>query len=93
MRVLHDVISVEAVGVHRLRIRFDDGLDGVVDVGRLLAMSGVFEPLRELSFFRQAQVHPELQVVCLAERCRSRFRSALRKSLEEPPMTQSTTRI
>jgi hypothetical protein len=64
MRVLHDVISVEAVGVHRLRIRFDDGLDGVVDVGRLLAMSGVFEPLRELSFFRQAQVHPELQVVC-----------------------------
>ncbi len=64
MRLLHDVVSVEPVDEDRLRIRFDDGLEGVVDVSRLLAMSGVFEPLRELSFFRQVQVHPELRVVC-----------------------------
>lgn len=62
--MLRDVISVEAIGGHRLRIQFDDGVDGVVDVSRLVTTGGVFEPLRELAFFRQVQVHPELKVVC-----------------------------
>ena len=62
--MLHDVISAEAIGARRLLIRFDDGVDGVLDVSRLVTMSGLFEPLRDAGFFRQVQVHPELKVVC-----------------------------
>lgn len=61
--LLHDVISVEPLGVHRVRVRSDDGVDGVVDVERVVRLSGVFEELRESSFFAQVKVHPELGVV------------------------------
>lgn len=62
--MLHDVISVQAIDAQRLHIRFDDGIGGILDVSRFVSMSGVFEPLREVAFFRQVQVHPELKVVC-----------------------------
>ena len=63
MRVLHDVISVEAIDADRLHIRFDDGVEGVIDVSRFVTMSGVFERLQDAAFFRQVQAHPELKVV------------------------------
>ena len=62
--MLKDVVSVEPLANHRLRIRFDDGTEGVVDVAETVQFSGVFEPLRDESFFAQATVHPELRTVC-----------------------------
>ena len=37
---MHDVISVESLGNHRLRVRFDDGVEGVVDVRQMVPLSG-----------------------------------------------------
>jgi hypothetical protein len=62
--MLRDVVSVEPLAGHRLRVRFDDGVEGVVDVARMIQFTGVFEPLRDHSFFEQASVHPELGTVC-----------------------------
>ena len=62
--MLKDVVAVQPLAEHRLRVRFDDGVEGVVDVALLVAFTGVFEPLRDPAFFAQARVHAELGTVC-----------------------------
>ncbi len=62
--MLRDVVSVQALPEHRLRIRFDDGTEGVVDVTQLVEFTGVFEPLRAPEFFAKASVNTELGTVC-----------------------------
>lgn len=62
--MLKDVVSVEPLAQRRLRVRFDDGAEGVVDVARMVDFTGVFEPLREPSFLAQAKVNAERGTVC-----------------------------
>lgn len=61
---LRDVIAVEPMDDYRLRVRFDDGVEGVVDVKQIVRFDSVFEPLREPPVFAQVKVHPELRTVC-----------------------------
>lgn len=62
--MLRDVVSVEPLPEHRLRVSFDDGSEGVVDVAQMVQFTGVFEPLRDPAFFAQAKVNTELGTVC-----------------------------
>ena len=62
--MLRDVVSVEPLPKHRLRVSFDDGSEGVVDVAQMVQFTGVFEPLRDPAFFAQAKVNAELGTVC-----------------------------
>ena len=50
------VISVEQTGPYRLRLRFDDGVEGEIDVQSTTAFEGVFEPLNDPGFFSQVRV-------------------------------------
>jgi Protein of unknown function (DUF2442) len=56
---LHRVVEVEAVGDHRLRVAFDDGVAGVVDASDW-DWSGVFEPLSDPAYFALVELDPEL---------------------------------
>ncbi|HXV63929.1 MAG TPA: DUF2442 domain-containing protein [Vicinamibacteria bacterium] len=47
---------------HVLRLRFSDGAEGEIDLGEELE-GPVFEPLRDVSGFKQFRVHPELHTV------------------------------
>ena len=62
--MLRDVIFVKPLAEQRLHIRFDNGVEGEIDIAALVDFQGVFEPLRHLDFFREVTVHPELGVVC-----------------------------
>lgn len=53
---LNDVTSIEYRGGYVYRIRFDDGLEGDVDLSEFCGRGPVFEPLGDISFFRQARV-------------------------------------
>ena len=61
--MLRDAVSVQALPEHRLRVTFDDGVEGVVDVAQLVTFTGVFEPLSDPAFFAKVTVHPELGTV------------------------------
>ena len=61
--MLSDVVFIEPLPEHRLRIRFDDGTEGIVDVTQLVEFTGVFEPLREPEFFTKVAVNTELGTV------------------------------
>lgn len=44
---------------HTVHVRFEDGLAGEVDLSYLLDYGGVFEPLRDLDYFRQLRADSE----------------------------------
>jgi hypothetical protein len=50
------VVSVEQTGPYRLRLRFDDGVEGEIDVRSTTTFEGVFEPLGDPGFFSQVRV-------------------------------------
>jgi hypothetical protein len=62
MEKLIDVIAVEPVGDHVLRLTFEDGLVGDADFTRR-RWHGVSEPLADPAFFAKAYVDSELGTV------------------------------
>ena len=61
--MLKDIIAAEARGNYRLHLRFEDGVEGVVDLAPHLSFHGVFEPLRDPAYFALVRVDPELGTV------------------------------
>lgn len=52
--MLRDVIEVRPLAHYRVFLKFDDGVQGEVDLEPLLTpFDGVFEPLRDLMRFRE----------------------------------------
>lgn len=58
MDPLLDVVAVEVIGDHRLRLSFEDGTVGDVAFDEH-EWRGVFEPLADPTFFAQVRVDPE----------------------------------
>lgn len=62
--MLRHVYRAKPLDDYNLRLTFDDGVEGVVDIARYLSpFRGVFEPLKDEEYFRRVYVHPELLVV------------------------------
>jgi hypothetical protein len=61
--MLKDIVAAEALGGYRLHLRFEDGVEGVVDLAPHLSFRGVFEPLRDTAYFAQVRVDAELGTV------------------------------
>jgi len=61
--MLKDIVFAKALGGYRLLLRFEDGVEGVVDLAREISFQGVFEPLLDMNYFAQVHVDPELGTV------------------------------
>ena len=57
--MLRDVIEARPLEGHCVYLRFEDGVEGVVDLGQQLRFEGVFEPLKDRDYFLQVRVDPE----------------------------------
>ena len=57
--MLVDVTRVEVLEPYRLRLRFEDGTEGEVDVAALVSFDGVFADLLDPVTFRQVRVDEE----------------------------------
>jgi hypothetical protein len=58
MDPLVDITGVEVIGDHRLRLTFEDGTVGDVDLSAR-EWRGVLEPLRDPTYFARVAVDPE----------------------------------
>ncbi|MBI1827060.1 MAG: DUF2442 domain-containing protein [Planctomycetes bacterium] len=58
-----DVVDVETMTGHRLRLTFEDGAHREVDIGELVPFEGVFAPLSDPKYFRQVKVNPEIGTI------------------------------
>jgi hypothetical protein len=56
------VTAVEVVGDQRLRLKFDDGAEGEVDLSAW-PRRGVFEPLADPDYFREVALDKELGTI------------------------------
>ena len=57
--MLKDIVEVRVLDRYRLRIRFEDGVVGEVDLEKMIQFEGVFAPVKERAFFAQVRVDPE----------------------------------
>ncbi len=62
--MLKDVIDVRVMDDYQLHLRFEDGVQGAVDVAGIVAFTGVFAPLRSQDYFRRVRVDAELGTIC-----------------------------
>jgi hypothetical protein len=53
------VCSVTPHSQYWIRLRFDDGLEGDLDIAALISFTGVFQPLQDPEFFREVRVNSE----------------------------------
>jgi hypothetical protein len=56
---LRDIIRVKVLSGYRLRLKFDDGVEGIVDISEYIPFKGVFRQLKDVEYFRQVKVNPE----------------------------------
>jgi uncharacterized protein DUF2442 len=59
MRSTPLLIEATPVEDYTVHLRFEDGLSADVDLSYLLDYGGVFEPLRDLDYFRQLRTDAE----------------------------------
>lgn len=59
----HEVVAVQVLAEHRLRVQFEDGLAGEIDVAEAISFHGVFESLESDAYFRQVRINSELGVI------------------------------
>lgn len=59
MRSTPLLTHAEPIGGHTVRVQFEDGTSGEVDLSYLLTYGGVFEPLRDLEYFRRLRTDAE----------------------------------
>ena len=57
--MLKDIVKVKPLKDFHLHLEFEDGAKGEVDISKLIKFKGVFEPLKEESFFIKVRVNPE----------------------------------
>jgi hypothetical protein len=58
----YDVLEARWVTGHTVWLRFRDGTVGDIDLGPSLR-GPVFEPLRDVEFFRQFQIHADFETL------------------------------
>lgn len=51
-----EVVSVRPLGGHLLRVRFDDGAEGEIDLARHLDFVGVFAPLKDPAYVARVRI-------------------------------------
>ena len=60
--MLPHVIEGRHISAHTLWLRFSDGAEGEVDLSGEIH-GEMFEPLKDIEYFRKFQVHPELRTL------------------------------
>ena len=61
--MLKDIVSVQPLETYHLFLKFEDGIEGIVDLSRIIEFSGVFAPLKDPQSFAQVKVDPELRTI------------------------------
>lgn len=57
-----DVVSVEVLGAYKIKVRFSDNLEGVVNISKKW-LTGVFAPLINMNVFRKVYVDKDSSAV------------------------------
>ncbi len=57
--MLKDIVEARHLGQHRLHLRFEDGIEGEVDIATLVDFTGILAPLADPTYVAQVTTNPE----------------------------------
>ena len=57
--MLKDIIAVQAKEEYKLYLKFEDGVEGIVDISQLIEFTGVFATIQNQDYFNQVKVNPD----------------------------------
>jgi hypothetical protein len=61
--MLRDIVEACVLEGYHVRLRFEDGVVGELDLAAVMKFEGVFAPLKNLDRFRELGVHPDLGTI------------------------------
>jgi len=61
--MLKDIVEVQPLDGYRLRLRFEDGVVGEVDLEKMIQFEGIFAPLKDRATFVQVRVSPDVGTI------------------------------
>ena len=61
--MLKDITEVQHLANFQLFLRFEDGVEGELDISSFISFDGIFEPLKDPIEFAKVTVHPELGTI------------------------------
>ncbi len=61
--MLVDVVSATVLEGYQVKLRFKDGVEGIVDISKMVKFTGVFAPLADHNYFAKVGVNPELGTI------------------------------
>lgn len=57
--MLKDIIEVQPQENYHLYLKFEDGQEGIIDLSRLIEFTGIFEPLKDLDYFKTVKINSD----------------------------------
>jgi hypothetical protein len=61
--MLQDILTVKPLTDYQLHLQFEDAMEGIVDLSKMIEFTGVFAPLKDKNFFEGVYVNPELGTI------------------------------
>ena len=61
--MLKNIVEATPLEGHKVRLRFEDGVVGELDLSAIIRFEGVFAPLKDLNRFRELRAHPDLGTI------------------------------
>jgi Protein of unknown function (DUF2442) len=58
--MLKDIVAVNSLENYHLHLRFEDGIEGIVDISQLIEFHGIFAKLQDPTYFATVTVNPEI---------------------------------
>ncbi len=56
--MLKDIISAHPISPYQIHLRFEDDIEGTIDLTQIITFSGIFAPLQDPAYFATVQVNP-----------------------------------
>lgn len=61
--MLKDIISAKYISGYKIKVRFEDGRTGIVDLSKSMN-EGVLKKLKDINYFKKFYVNKELGTIC-----------------------------
>jgi hypothetical protein len=63
--MLKDIVEARPLGQHRLFLRFEDGIEGEIEIAKMVEFTGILALLADATFFDLVTADPETGTITL----------------------------
>lgn len=61
--MLADIIKVKVLTGHTIYVQFEDGIEGEVDIAKIIPFEGIFSKLKDPEYFATVKINPEVGTI------------------------------